>query len=65
MKNQTPVVDNEVREMEKEEMFNIAGREEFEYIMRMLGKCTDDYLFFFDLDGDYYCISDEAAKRFH
>ncbi len=50
--------------MEQRELFNIAGREEFEYIMRVFGACTDDYLFFFDLDENYYSISERAAERF-
>ncbi len=51
--------------MGKEELFNIAGREEFEYIMQVLGKCTDDYMFFFDIGADYYSISERAVERFH
>ena len=39
--------------------------EQFEYAVSVIGKCTDDYMFFFDLSNDYYCISEQAVKRFN
>lgn len=38
--------------------------EEFHKIIDILNPCMDDYLFILDLQKDYYCISDDAVKRF-
>lgn len=37
---------------------------QFEYAVSVIGKCTDDYMFLFDFDRDYYSISKEAQERF-
>lgn len=38
--------------------------EQFEYAVSIMNKCTDDYMFMFDFDRDYYSISKKAEKRF-
>lgn len=38
--------------------------EEFHKIIDILNPCMDDYLYILDLQKDYYCISDDAVKRF-
>lgn len=45
--------------------FNLVGNEEFEYIMEVFGRCTDDYLFLLDLDKNEYSISKGALERFN
>lgn len=50
--------------MSQKVLFNMAGQEEFEYIMHVFGKCTDDYLFFYNLKRDYYSISEKVLERF-
>lgn len=50
--------------MTQKALFNLAGKEEFEYFMEVFGKCTDDYLFLFDLDRDYYSISERVLEKF-
>lgn len=45
-------------------LFNLAGKEEFEYIMEVFGRCTDDYLFLLDMDRDYYSISERVLEKF-
>lgn len=50
--------------MEEAKSINLAKKEEFEYIMEVFAKCTDDYLFFFDLDKDYYSISERVLEQF-
>lgn len=37
---------------------------QFEEIIDVLAPCMDDYLYIYDLKGDYYCISPSAVKRF-
>ncbi len=36
----------------------------FQRVFTLLGRCTEDYLFIFDLQQDYYTISESAAERF-
>lgn len=43
---------------------NLVGKEEFEDVMRVFARCTDDYLFLFDLDKDEYIISEKALEKF-
>lgn len=50
--------------MEQKRVFNLVGKEEFEYIMEVFGRCTDDYLFLLDLDKDDYSISERALEKF-
>lgn len=50
--------------MVQTESFNLAGKKEFEYIMEVFRKCTDDYLFLMDLDKDYYNISEHVLEKF-
>lgn len=50
--------------MEQKKSFNLAGKEEFEYLMEVFGRCTDDYLFLLDLDKDDYIISRKALDKF-
>lgn len=50
--------------MGKTTSINLVGREEFEDVMRVFAKCTDDYLFLFDLDKDEYIISEKVLERF-
>lgn len=38
--------------------------EEFHKIIDILNPCMDDYLYILDLQKDYYCISEDAVKRF-
>ncbi len=45
--------------------FNLVGNEEFEYIMEVFGRCTDDYLFLLDLDKNEYSISKGALEKFN
>lgn len=51
--------------MEQKISFNLAGKEEFEYLMEVFGRCTDDYLFLLDLDKDDYIISRKALEKFN
>ena len=37
---------------------------QFEYAFSVIDKCTDDYIFIYDLINDNYTISDSAVKRF-
>lgn len=50
--------------MEKEASINLVGRKEFEAIMRVFARCTDDYLFLLDLDKDEYIISKKVLEKF-
>lgn len=50
--------------MEKEASINLVGRKEFEAIMRVFARCTDDYLFLLDLDKDEYIISEKVLEKF-
>ena len=50
--------------MGKTTSINLVGREEFEDVMRVFARCTDDYLFLFDLDNDEYIISEKVLERF-
>ncbi len=50
--------------MGKTTSINLVGKEEFEYIMEVFARCTDDYLFLFDLDKDEYSISKRALEKF-
>lgn len=50
--------------MGKTTSINLVGREEFEDVMRVFARCTDDYLFLFDLDKDEYIISEKVLERF-
>ena len=47
--------------MGKTKSINLIDKEEFEVIMEVFAKCTDDYLFLFDLDKDEYSISDRKS----
>lgn len=38
--------------------------EQFKKIIETLGPCMDDYLYIYDLQKDYYCISPHAVERF-
>lgn len=37
---------------------------QFEYAVSLIGQCTEDYLFYFNITRDYYSISSEAVKKF-
>ena len=50
--------------MGKTKSINLIDKEEFEVIMEVFAKCTDDYLFLFDLDKDEYSISERAVEKF-
>lgn len=50
--------------MGKTTSINLVGKEEFEDVMRVFARCTDDYLFLFDLDKDEYIISEKALEKF-
>ncbi len=43
---------------------NLVGKEEFADIMKVFARCTDDYLFLFDLDKDEYSISERVLEKF-
>ncbi len=38
--------------------------EQMKYTLSVLGKCTDDYIYIWDLKRDYYAISERAVKDF-
>ena len=38
--------------------------EQFKNIMKMLDSSMDDYLYIYDLQNDYYCISNNAVSKF-
>lgn len=38
--------------------------EQMEYTLSVLGKCTDDYVYIWDMKRDYYAISERAVKAF-
>ncbi len=50
--------------MGKTTSINLVGREEFEVIMEVFARCTDDYMFLFDLDKDEYIISEQILEKF-
>ncbi len=50
--------------MGKTTSINLVGRDEFEVIMGVFARCTDDYLFLFDLDKDEYIISEKILEKF-
>ena len=37
---------------------------QLEYTLSVVGKCTDDYMYIFDFDKQYYAISDTAVEAF-
>jgi len=49
--------------MENIERINMK-QEDLEYAVSVIGRYTDDYLFFYDLDNDSYSISEAAVKKF-
>ncbi len=50
--------------MGKTTSINLVGRDEFEVIMEVFARCTDDYMFLFDLDKDEYIISKQILDKF-
>lgn len=38
--------------------------DQFKDIIKILKPCMDDYLYIYDLQNDYYCISPRAVERF-
>ncbi len=50
--------------MGKTTSINLVGRDEFEVIMEVFARCTDDYMFLFDLDKDEYIISEQILDKF-
>ncbi len=50
--------------MGKTTSINLVGKEEFADIMKVFARCTDDYLFLFDLDKDEYSISERVLEKF-
>ena len=40
-------------------------RKQLEYVLTLLGKCTDEYMYIFDLQNDYYAISETAKDVFN
>lgn len=38
--------------------------EQIEYTLSLLGKCTDDYIYIWDMKRDYYAISERALNAF-
>ena len=43
---------------------NRISIEQFKNIIDILNPCMDDYLYIYDLQNDYYCISSSAVNRF-
>lgn len=43
---------------------NQLNLEHFNQVFTLLGRCTEDYLFVYDLEQDLYTISDSAVERF-
>lgn len=43
---------------------NDINIEQIEHILKIINKCTDNYLFMFDLNDDTYLISEQAKKIF-
>lgn len=43
---------------------NNISIEQIEHILKIINKCTDNYLFMFDLNDDTYLISEQAKKIF-
>ena len=43
---------------------NLVNFTQLEYILNVLGECTDDYMFLLDFWSDYYMISDRAVTTF-
>lgn len=54
---------NEFREM-KPELLQRISVEQFKNFIKILKPCMDDYLYIYDLQNDYYCISQKATERF-
>ncbi|MGN0505927.1 MAG: EAL domain-containing protein [Lachnospiraceae bacterium] len=48
----------------KPESIQRISIEQFKNIIKILKPCMDDYLYIYDLQNDYYCISPKAAERF-
>ncbi|MBD5464561.1 MAG: EAL domain-containing protein [Lachnospiraceae bacterium] len=42
----------------------VVNFEQMEYTLSVLGKCTDDYMYIWDMKRDYYAISKRAVKAF-
>lgn len=40
------------------------GKHQFEYAVSLIGQCTDDYMFYYNLTKDYYYISEKAVEKF-
>ena len=38
--------------------------EQLEYMVRMLNKCTDSFIFMYDINADTFIISESARKIF-
>ncbi len=47
-----------------EKNINRVSIEQFKHIIDILNPCMDDYLYIYDLQNDYYCISSSAVERF-
>ena len=48
-------------------MLQINNSSELQYfldVLDLIGQSTDDYLYFYDLDRDYYAISERATRAF-
>lgn len=51
-------------------MPNVTGglsksNSQFEYAVSLIGNCTEDYMFYFNITHDYYSISKEAVEKFN
>lgn len=44
---------------------NTTEYRQFEYAVNIIGDCTEDYLFFFDLEKDYFSILKTAVEKYN
>lgn len=41
-----------------------AEYQQYEHAVSIIGNCTDDYLFYFDLDDNYFSISESVLDKY-
>jgi len=46
------------------EYCEILKKDQLNYVMSILGKCTENYVYMYDLDNDFYRISENALNTF-
>ena len=47
-----------------QDAYSEISKEQFEKMIQLYNPCMDDYLYVYDLQNDYYRISEHATERF-